>query len=601
MTEATNHEQRGISFLNDIHELGVKVLAVDTETNGKDIRDGQGYVTGVSVAYRNPVVQNIVTHYFPFRHIDSGNYSRATLELLKFRIENSPRLVFHNAKFDLVALRTLGINCFGKEWFCTMVAAHLVNENWPMSKSLESCAKTYLGPEFGKARGEKFLAVVKAFGWAYVPSTIMREYAEMDADLPLRLAPILYRKLMEEGGEKLANEYWARKRQLIEVVIAMEARGVAIDIDFCRQKIEEGTAAMEEVVKQLGGYNPGSTKDLKVLLLEKLQLPTIYKQRKNGTVTPTFDKEALAEYDEILQRRNDPTAELIKTYRGWQKAVSSYYRAYITHISPIDKRIRPNYMHHKDEVEGGTVTGRLSCKDPNLQQIPRVSDKAWSKDVKKAFLAQSGYSLWEADYSQLELRLGAAYAREPHLIEIFEEGRDVFTEMSIRLGMSRQDTKTFVYSTQYGAGVRRIKNVFRITEGDARAIRENYFETYPGFRRISDNASSRAKTFRKVQLWSGRFRHFHDPESEAHKALNAVIQGGAADIVEQQMIRLFYEVDQPSNDECRMLLQVHDSVVFEIKNGTEDKYIEQIRQVMTDITPDFGVRFDVEIKRFGGE
>lgn len=590
-------ESLGRSFLC---EARGKVLSVDTETNGKDIRDGQGYATGVSVAFRDPSgSRGIKRHYFPFRHNGPGNYSKETLSLLKEVIEDAPTIVFHNAKFDLVSLLTLGINYFGKDWWCTMIMAHLVNENWPMSKSLESCAKTYLGEEFGKAKSEEFTMIVNAFGWANVPIPVMREYAEMDAELPLRLADVLFRKLLAESKELL--NYWKHKRALVEVVITMESRGVAIDVELCEKMIHEGEQVMGDMVDMLGGYNPASPKDLKHLLIDIMGLPVIYKARKNGTSTPTFDKDALAEYDDILARLNDPTAEYIRTYRGWQKAVSSYYRAYITHRSPIDGRVRPSYMHHKDSEEGGTVTGRLSCKDPNLQQIPRVTDKPWSNKVKKCFKPREGYSLWEADYAQLELRLGTAYAKEPHLMEVFEQGRDVFTEMSERLGMSRQDTKTFVYSTQYGAGVRRIKNVFRITEGDARAIRENYFETYPGFKRISDTAQAMARNNRRVQLWSGRFRHFRSAEDESHKALNSVIQGGAADIVERQMVRLFAEVDQPSNDECRMLLQVHDSVIFEIKNGTEHHYIDKVREVMTDIKPDFGVKFAVEVKKFGGD
>lgn len=562
------------------------VLAVDTETNGKDIRDGRGYAIGVSTSYLDTFGYH--NHYFPFRHTLGDNYDPSILARLKEVVEAAPKVVFHNAKFDLVSLRTLGIDYFGRDWYCTMVMAHLINENWPRSKSLDSCAAAYLGEGFRKLKTDELDTIAKSFGWDMIPVSVMRPYAEMDTELTYRLAGVLFEKFIAEN----LMDYWTYKRKLIETVILMESRGVGIDTELCEKMIEEAEYRMGDYSDMIGGLNPRSPVDMKSLFIDRLGLPPQY-NLKTGKLT--FDKTAMSVYDQILERRNDPLAQYVQAYRGWGHTSSLFYKPYLAYLSP-DGRLRPSYMHHKDEAEGGTVTGRLSCRNPNLQQIPRVSDKPWNGTLKKAFLPSPGYTLYEADYSQLELRLATAYADETSLKVVFNEGRDIFSEMAEAIHLTRQDTKTFVYSTQYGAGVNRIMNVFGITETEARNIRERYFEAYPGFRALSEKASAKARNNGKAQLWSGRYRHFRDPRNEAHKALNSVIQGGAADIVERQMIRLREEVDGP---DARMLLQVHDSVIFEIRNGVEAGALPEIKRIMEDVRPDFDVRFAVDVHKFG--
>lgn len=567
-----------------------KILGVDTETNGKDIRDGRGYAIGVSVAFLGTFGYSRA--YFPFRHKGPGNLSGTTLAALRNVIENAPKIVFHNAKFDLVSLKTLDIDYFDRDWYCTMVIAHLINENWPLSKGLDSVARCYLGEEFHKVDNPIMKQIANSAGWEYIPAYLMVEYAAVDAELPLRLMAKLYDKFMAEG----LNEYWPHKRELIETVIEMERRGVLIDTDLCERMIERANEEMEKHSNALGGLNPRSSTDLKKLLLEDLRLSPIY-HPKTGRVT--FDKAAIAVYEEILARLNLPHAQHILAYRGWGHSKSNFYSAYLSHLSP-DGKVRPSYLHHKDDADGGTLTGRLSCREPNLQQIPRVSNKEWNGAVKKAFKPTPGYKLWEADFAQLELRIGAAYAGEHTLLRIFEEGRDVFTEMSQTLNMARHDTKTLVYSMQYGAGVNRIMNVFGVTETEARRIKDHYFTTYPGFRTLSDMAQATAKSRGNIRIWSGRYRHFRDRQKEAHKALNSAIQGGAADVVERRMSALRRDLDDGEN--FRMLLQVHDSVIGEVKIGQEKEVLSEWQRIMKTVGEPFdGVTFAVDVHPFGGE
>lgn len=575
-----------------LSEAKGRILGIDTETNGEDIRDGRGYVIGLSLAFLDG--SGYHRAYFPFRHEGPGNLPIRLVGLVREVIDAAPKAVFHNAKVDLVALKTLGIDYFGRDWYCTMVISHLINENWPRSKALASVAPAYLGEDYRKVEDPVMQGIIKAFGWKFIPvSTILsNEYGAVDAELPLRLMAALHEKYVSEG---LTN-YWPYKRKLIETVIKMESRGVQIDQDLCAKMVEQAEQEMEVHSKALGGLNPRSPKEMEELLIKKMHLPYIYHPQ---TGRPTFDKNAMKEYEEILERLNSPVAQHILTYRGWGHASANFYRAYLTHLSG-DGRIRPSYLHHKDSDDGGTITGRLSCRNPNLQQIPRVSTKPWNGAVKKAFVATPGYRLFEADYAQLELRLATAYAKDPTLSAIFNEGRDVFTEMSQVLNMSRYDTKTLVYTMQYGGGVTRIMNVFGVSETEARRIKEHFFATYPGFRLLSDMAQATARSRGKIRLWSGRYRHFQDRQAEAHKALNSAIQGGAADVVERRMGALMDGLDDGEN--FRMLLQVHDSIIGEVKIGQEKTVLPAWQDVMMNIGEPFNkVKFAVEIKPFGGD
>jgi DNA polymerase-1 len=168
--------------------------------------------------------------------------------------------------------------------------------------------------------------------------------------------------------------------------------------------------------------------------------------------------------------------------------------------------------------------------------------------------------------------------------------------MSKQLNMSRHDTKTLVYSMQYGAGEQRLMNAFSVDRPKAKEIRHNYFTTYPNFRRLNERCAAKVEQTGEIKIWSGRKRHFEN-RNEAYKAMNSLIQGGAADIVERIMVKCFKELEGP---ECRMLLQVHDSITFEVKESVVPQYIEKIRTIMEDVNAvtgdvDFDVRFAVEV------
>ena len=387
----------------------------------------------------------------------------------------------------------------------------------------------------------------------------------------------------------LETKVWNHKLKMYKVLMAMESRGIGVDTDFCMQMQIKGIDEMNKIVRELG-IDPGKTNGLKKLLLEELELPIVKKSERTGN--PSFDKFAMEEYDAILENRDNPTAKKVLAFRGWQKAVSSYYKPYQILLSP-DGRLRPNYKLH------GTVTGRLSCEKPNLQQIPKEGDKPWSGPIKLCFTPRPGYKLVEVDYSQLELRLATAYSREESLMGVFESGRDIFTEMSVELKHTRHETKTLVYSIQYGAGVNRISNVFGVSRLEAKNIIDNFYHTYPGFRKMTKLCEQLVYKQKYLKLLSGRKRHFNNKD-EARKSFNSLIQGGAADLVERAMVRVFEKVD---GEDCRMLLQVHDSIIFEMK---EDKVYELVPKII-DLMVDHEmeelelVKFDADAHWLGGE
>lgn len=573
-------EQHSLQTLQDLCQSDPDFIAVDTETDGLDILGGKNRTIGVSfAAYASG---RPYSAYIPFQHASGTNCSDEVRSALREALTASnSELVFVNAQFDIIALDNLGISVSNQSFVDIPTVAHLINENKPYNKGLDSLAQFYL-KDTGKYKDDE-LDKEKKLGWPNTTWQQMWPYAVRDAELTWRLYDLLVKT---PEYQHLPPELLAHKQDLIRLLLSMKRHGVRIDQALASEYVERGNKEMTRIIDELQ-VNPASPKQLKELLIDQLKLPVVKKSPRTGA--PSFDKEAMGLYDQLLEKMNNPTAKLIKEFRGWQKAVSASYKPYLELVGN-DGRLRCSYKTH------GTATGRLSCSEPNLQQIPKTSDKPWNGKVKQCFIADPGYVLINADFSQLELRLATAYAGEEELKQIFNEGRDIFTEMSKQLGMSRHDTKTLVYSMQYGAGEQRLMSAFGVTKKEARKIRENYFNTYPNFRKFNERCTHRVEQTGIIKLWSGRYRHFDD-RTEAYKAMNSVIQGGAADIVERIMVRAWKELE---SENCRILLQVHDSITFEVREDQADEYMVKIQELMEDvnsITGDvtFDVKFDVDV------
>lgn len=556
-----------------------EVLSVDTEGT---ITHPYSETWGLSLsAFRN-------SEYYAFNHMFPGNLPQEWLPHFKDVIENHPKVVMHNAKHDIRALQNLDIDIQNKDnWYDTMMMAHMNNENYA-SKKLDWLSRHFGG--MPKRNEEVQQQVIKAFGWAWIPVEIIRPYGADDALITEDLFYSLLPSFQEQGFD---GELWNWERRFTRFLIELENTGILIDQDVSQRELERGTKIMAELVKELG-FNPGSPKQLGEFLIGQLGLPVVkWNKDKHGNRTSaSFDKYAMEEYDRMLQLSGDRRAQMVLEYRGWQKTTSSNYRPYLELLGP-DGRLRPNYKQH------GTHTGRLSCETPNLQQIPKQSAKDWNGQLKRAFITEQGRIPWQFDYSQLEFRLGAAYGRVSRLLDIFSDpSRDVFEEMARDLRMERQDVKTLTYTIQFGGGVPRIKDVFGVPEQRAKQIRDNFFKSYEGLRTAANKAQAAAwRNGGYIRYWTGRRRHFMDLDKEAHKAFNSAVQGGAFEITKRQMIKIMEA--GLHNEECKIDLQVHDAIRADIEEGKEHIYVPEIKRIMEDVDKRFGVKFKVDVEKWG--
>lgn len=565
-------EAEGVEALRLLYENPDTPIAVDTETTGLFVADGRSRCIGISIA---AVIQSAfgkipVAHYFPTRHpVNDETVTDKTLQMLHYVLRQEGRwLIWFNVQFDVLALETIGIYVGDVPFWDVPTMSMLIDENQPFARSLEALATHYLGEGQGKVE-TPLVKKEKKSGWPTTTAEQMWDYAVGDTVATWRVWDQL---IQHREWKILPEEIWASKQRLIRILTEMRRRGVRIDVELAAEQEAIGTQRMAELQAELR-MNPASINDMRHLMIDVLKLPILKMSKKTGK--PSFDKTVMPEYELMLERDGRKEAKLITAYRGWQKAVTAAYRPYLALLSP-DGRLRATFNTHR------TVTGRLSSSDPNLQQIPKTSEKEWNGKVKSCFIARPGYSIVEFDYSQLELRLATAYANEEGLKQVFAEGRDIFDEMAAMLGMVRHDTKTLVYSMQYGAGENRIMAAFGVDQKRAAGIRNNYFDTFPAFAALSARIDAKAKAEKRVRIWSGRYRHFRYG-NESYKAMNSIMQGGGADIVERVMIRAFDAFDD--GESCMLLLQVHDSLWWEIRNDLLDERIPQIQALMEDIEP----------------
>lgn len=385
---------------------------------------------------------------------------------------------------------------------------------------------------------------------------------------------------------------WEREMINIEIFNLMEQRGVLIDQNVCREEIAVGEGRMNQLRKSLDGYNPLSNKDLRILLVEEMKLPVV-KRTPGGQ--PSFDKDAMKTYEAILENNQDlakgpwgSVAANILEYRGWNITLGLCYRKFLEMVSP-DGRLRCDYWLH------GTTTSRTSCRNPNLQQTPKQTSKVWNRGIKRSFRASEGYSLVQVDFSQGEMRLASGYAGQDNLIQTFTTGRDMWADMTASLGRPKAQCKTLTYAKMYGAQRNKLRLILGGSDPDQFITDwENYHDRIVAFSKV---AEQRARNRGYIYLWTGRIRHLNF-DGGSRLAFNSLLQGGLAEIVKSAMIRLYKEVD---GEECRMLLMVHDSVIFEIKTEYLQQYITLIKSIMSRVTDEinFGVPFDVEEEMWG--
>lgn len=637
----TRHRVSASESLQWLYEHPDTPLSVDTETRPRKeyaeeialsqardpklklgilgVSDGRSLCMGVSYTYRDG--DELYSSYIPVNHLVGENCDLSTWKKLKYVLRQGRELIFANCQFDFLSLETIHIRVSERPFWDVQTVANIARPHYPMAKSLEALSKAYLGGDEGKETeweylryrelktkdketGMPKLAVVKEStlkwqkenGWPDTTPEMIESYACTDTEQTL----LVWEKLMTfRGWTVQPADLWEHKQEIIRVLTEMKRRGVEVDLDLAWELELEGMAVKDQLLELLDGLNPSSVNDIPIIMLDILKLPVL---KRTPTGRPSFTKAVMEEYDEILAAREGLAPEIgyVRAWRGWTTALGLLLRPYREYVSP-DGRIRTSYTTHV------TNTGRLSSQKPNLQQISKGSDpKPWNDRVKNCFVARPGYVLLSADYSQLELRLAVAYAQEPELMAVFNEGRDIFTEMSQEMGWTRGKTKSFVYATQYGGGPQRIAYIFGVTVPEAKELIAKFYRKYPQFRRLNESCKAKAEATKTINLWSGRIRHFQSGE-DSYKAMNALLQGGAADIVERVWVHVMKNLD---NEECIALLQVHDALVFEVREDLVNEYARKIHDMMVDVNgicapnaaePLFPVKFEVEVEVWGGE
>jgi DNA polymerase-1 len=547
-------------------------VSVDTETTSLDALTAE--LVGISFS-----VQPHQAYYLPLGHTYTGALKQISLDrafsALKPVLENpSIKKIGQNLKYDLLVLGQYKIALQGVA-FDTMIASYLLNPS-KTSHGLEAIALEYLNYKvttYTDVTGSG----KKQIGFNEVDIETATRYSGEDADIALRLKQTLGPKLQEQGLEKLYREI---EMPLMEVLVAMERHGVKVDADFLgtmSKKLEKEAAKIEKKIYELAGteFNINSPKQLAEILFEKLKL-TPTKRTKTGFSTNVDVLEELAHVH--------PLPAEILTFRTLSKLKSTYVDALPAMINPDTGRLHTSFN------QAVTATGRLSSSDPNLQNIPIRTDVG--REIRRAFIAERGASLLAADYSQIELRILAHMSGDPALIRTFIEDQDVHTRTASEIfGLSpeeitsemRRKAKAVNFGIIYGISAFGLAQNIGVSNAEARRYIDNYFARYPKVREFLDRTIEDAKTNGSVTTLFGRRRFI--PELGAslvsvrnfgeRTAVNTPIQGTAADIIKVAMIHIHNSLAEQGLG-SRMILQVHDELVFEVP----DKEIELMKHLV---------------------
>lgn len=555
----------------ELKELCTKIekekpmLAIDLETTSLDVLTAK--VVGISISWREGEAC-----YIPVGHTGPEASKQRTLEealeILKpvFKNRDIPK-VGQNLKYDLPILKLLGVEV--ENILCdTMIASYLLNPAGP--HNLDDLSQQHLDHRtihYEEVTGKG----AKQISFAAVPLDRALAYAAEDADCTRRLAEIFLPRLKSEGLQKLFDEI---EMPLMRILMEMELAGVKVDREILKrlsQEFDDELKKLETKIFELahGPFNINSPKQLGEILFEKLKLPG-GKKTKTGYSTSQEVLESLAAH---------PICEMILNYRSLSKLKSTYCDGLLKLIHPKTGRIHTSFNQTR------AATGRLSSSDPNLQNIPIRSTEG--KKIREAFIAEPGFTLLSADYSQIELRILAHFTQDENLLAAFREGRDVHEQTARQIGIDRAAAKTVNFAVIYGQSAYGLAQQLKIGVSEAALIIENYFKQYPKVKPFREKILEEAKEKGFVTTLFGRRRFAPDLLSRnpairgnaERTAFNTVFQGSAADIIKKAMIDIDRGLAQIS-PEARMILQVHDELVFEIPEKDSKKVEALVKEKM---------------------
>jgi DNA polymerase-1 len=502
--------------------------------------------------------------YLPFP--ENKTEAQAIIEELRpfFEAEHIEK-IGQNLKYDIKVLNKYNVTVKGK-FFDTMLAHYLINPD--MRHNMDVLAETYLNYTpisitqlIGK-KGKNQLSMRD------VPLDKQKEYAVEDTDITLQLKEHFQTELGEANIQKLFDDI---ELPLLRVLAAMELEGINLNSDFLNSLSGELNSDIETLVAKIyeaagEEFNIASPKQLGVVLFEKLKLVDKPKKTKTGQYSTAEDVLSyLAKDHEIIQN--------ILEYRGLAKLKSTYVDTLPTQVEASTGRVHTDYM------QTVAATGRLSSNNPNLQNIPIRTERG--RQVRKAFVPRNkDYTLLAADYSQIELRIIAALSKEETMIEAFKNGEDIHASTAAKVfnvaldevtREQRSNAKTVNFGIIYGVSAFGLSNQTDLSRGEAKELIDTYYETYPKLRAYMGEQVDFARDNGYVQTVLGRRRYLKDINSRnaivrgaaERNAVNAPIQGSAADIIKIAMINIYNKLEA-GNYKTKMLLQVHDELVFDV-------------------------------------
>ncbi|HDZ8896547.1 TPA: DNA polymerase I [Aeromonas dhakensis] len=556
------------------------LFAFDTETTSLDYMEAR--VVGVSFA-----IEPGKAAYVPFGHDYLGAPVQLTeavvLGKLKPLLEDPARLkVGQNLKYDRNVLLNHGIELQGIA-YDTMLESYVLNST-ASRHDMDSLARRYLNVEtisFEDIAGKG----VKQLTFNQIELEQAAPYAAEDADITLRLHQALWGKLAAEPG--LAKVFSEIELPLLPVLARMERLGTTIEPKLLHQQSQEIEVRLAELEKQaheLAGqeFNLSSPKQLGEILFTKLGLPIIKKTPKGA---PSTAEEVLAELAETYE-----LPRLLMEHRGLAKLKSTYTDKLPLMIKPQTGRVHTSYH------QAVAATGRLSSTDPNLQNIPVRNEQG--RRIRQAFIPCAGYKLVAADYSQIELRIMAHLSGDKGLLTAFAEGKDIHkataaevfgVELDAVTSDMRRSAKAINFGLIYGMSAFGLAKQLGIGRAEAQKYMDLYFERYPGVLEYMERTRQQAEAQGYVETLFGRRLYLPDIKSRnaglrkaaERAAINAPMQGTAADIIKRAMINVDGWIRGIEDQSIRMLMQVHDELVFEIREEKLEEYIGIIKEKMS--------------------
>lgn len=572
----TEHNYRIISDdiqLDKLVDLMQKLdsFCFDTETTGLEARKAE--IIGMAISF-----QNQEAYYIQFP--ENKEDKKMMLEKIKPVLENpSTRKIGQNLKYDIQVLKKYGITVAG-EYFDTMVAHYLIQPE--LKHNMDYLAEVYLDYETIKIEELIGPRGKQQKGMNEVDAGIIKEYAGEDADITWQLSGIFQEKLKELNLEKLSGKI---EMPLIRVLADMEETGFRINTEDLRRyahTLRNEIGITEREIFKLAGqdFNISSPKQLGEILFERLKIAEGVKKTKSRQYSTS---------EEVLSKiaGKHPIVGLILDFRAQMKLLNTYVEALPALVDPETGRI------HTSFDQAWVATGRLSSRNPNLQNIPVRDERG--REIRKSFIPSKQHILLSADYSQIELRLMAHMSGDEHMIEAFLNDEDIHASTAAKIFKvpvdqvtreMRNKAKTANFGIIYGISAFGLSQRLNITRKEASGLIEDYFSNYIKVREYLDRSIEMARELGYVETIMGRRRYLKDIHSAnavvrgvaERNAINAPLQGSAADIIKYAMVKIYERIS--GKFRTKMILQVHDELIFDVFEPELDEIRHIVRHEM---------------------